>query len=194
MKSRVSRAQRGMTAHLVPLLLGCTGEGVGDPCVPEDEYRTTFSGFGINEVQVESSSLQCATRLCLVNHFQGRVSCPKGQSEDDLTLPGSDPSRCRVPGSDNEQDAVTTPVAAWDLDRPPERAVYCSCRCDGPDREARYCKCPSGYSCVDLVPDVGFGASQLPGSYCVRNGTQFEPQEAGGPSCETTPEDPVCGP
>jgi hypothetical protein len=30
-------------------------------------------------------------------------------------------------------------------------AVYCSCRCDGPDAKARYCECPSGFACEKLV-------------------------------------------
>lgn len=60
----------------------CGGSGVGDPCVPEDEYLTTFTGFSVGEVNVESRSFQCLTRVCLVNHFQGRVSCPFGQTED----------------------------------------------------------------------------------------------------------------
>lgn len=177
---------------VIALLLGCSGNaGVGDPCIPEDEYVRTFSGFGINEVHVESSSLQCATRLCLVNHFQGRVSCPQGQTSEDLLRPVSDPARCRVPdGSD--VGAIDVPVAGWDLDRPAERAVYCSCRCDGPDKTARYCKCPDGYTCTDLAPDLGFGATELPGSYCVRTGTEFEDRDVGGPTCETDPEEPIC--
>src|SRR5690606_4311600 len=60
----------------------CGGAGIGDPCVPEDEYLTTFSGFSQDEVNVESRSFQCLTRVCLVNHFDGRVSCPYGQIED----------------------------------------------------------------------------------------------------------------
>jgi hypothetical protein len=65
---------------LVPALLdGCAQTGVGDPCTPEQEYDVTFNGFAATEVNVESKSFQCQTRLCLVNHFQGRVSCPYGQ-------------------------------------------------------------------------------------------------------------------
>lgn len=58
---------------------GCKSGGVGDPCIPEAEYSPTFLGFNPEEVNVESKSFQCLTRLCLVNHFQGRVSCPYGQ-------------------------------------------------------------------------------------------------------------------
>jgi hypothetical protein len=56
--------------------------------------------------------------------------------------------------------------------------VYCSCRCDGPDKNARYCKCPSGYSCTDLIKDLGItlaGRTQLAGSYCIKEGTAFAP-------------------
>ena len=66
---------------LMPAFLqGCSQTGVGDPCVPEQEYFTCFAGFQVGEVNVESKSFQCQTRLCLVNHFQGRVSCPYGQN------------------------------------------------------------------------------------------------------------------
>lgn len=58
---------------------GCQSTGVGDPCTPEQEYDPSFLGFDFHEVSVESKSFQCQTRLCLVNHFQGRVSCPYGQ-------------------------------------------------------------------------------------------------------------------
>lgn len=62
---------------LVPV--ACTAGGVGVPCIPEDEYSFRFPGFKVTEDIIESRSFQCATRICLVNHFQGRVSCPLGQ-------------------------------------------------------------------------------------------------------------------
>ena len=60
-------------------LVGCPAGGVGDPCTPEDEFRENFAGFDLTEANIESRSFQCQTRVCLVNHFQGRVSCPTGQ-------------------------------------------------------------------------------------------------------------------
>lgn len=57
----------------------CQSGGVGDPCIPEDEYTPQFAGFKVTEENIESRSFQCQTRICLVNHFQGRVSCPLGQ-------------------------------------------------------------------------------------------------------------------
>jgi hypothetical protein len=59
--------------------LACQSGGVGDPCTPEDEYNAQFTGFNVAEENIEPLSFQCSTRICLVNHFQGRVSCPLGQ-------------------------------------------------------------------------------------------------------------------
>ena len=169
---------------------GCTPGGVGDPCVPEDEYTATFSGFGESEANVESRSFQCETRVCIANHFRGRVTCPYGQtteyvSQDSGGAPvdpktGDNPGFCYLPTSNNE--IVTVPVQAQLLDRRAEDTVYCSCRCKGPDKSANYCSCPSGYSCLPLVPDLGFGQAQLVGSYCMKNGTQYSGSSTGS-SC-----------
>lgn len=157
--------------------LGCTPGGVGDPCIPEDEYSPTFSGFGETEVNVESRSFQCETRICIADHFRGRVSCPYGQTKDYVTAnaPNAknvngtpDPGLCYVPTSSAE--AVSVAVAPQLLERRAENTVYCSCRCNGSDKSAHYCTCPSGYSCLPLVPDLGLGQAQLAGSYCLKDG------------------------
>jgi hypothetical protein len=145
------------------LFPGCPAEGVGDPCVPEDEYSATFSGFSVTEVSTESRSFQCQSRLCLVNHFQGRVSCPYGQEANG--------GHCKLPGSN---DPVNLTVKPQLLERRDEDAVYCSCRCAGPDAAARYCDCPSGFSCSEVVPDLGRGGAQLPGKYCIRAGSAYD--------------------
>jgi hypothetical protein len=157
------------------LLLACEPGGVGDPCIPEDEYEPSFSGYGLEEVNVESKSFQCETRLCLVNHFQGRVSCPYGQ------LDPANPE-CLVPGSDI---AVTKVVAPQIEERRTANAVYCSCRCankDGSkDDGARYCECPSGYDCEKLI-DFTFGQKDnLAGFYCIKQGTRYD--GLGGTEC-----------
>jgi hypothetical protein len=225
----------------------CGGSGVGDPCVPEDEYLTTFSGFAVGEVNVESRSFQCLTRVCLVNHFQGRVSCPFGQAEDYYDDPaflaahpgcgpieGSGRSKCaalnlapsdsppdfqcadldadgctdagsmcddascapggiehadacRVPDRDGTrlEDRIQVPVEPQYMDRRAEDTVYCSCRCAGPDPSARYCSCPSGFTCEPLVDDLGLGEKgQLAGSYCIRNDTRYEASEPPVTTCK----------
>ena len=118
---------------------GCNQTGVGDPCTPEQEYDPTFQGFNEKEVNVESKSFQCQTRLCLVNHFRGRVSCPYGQ-KNSMTPPGGAKTQCLIPGTTdptNSQNLITgnpmdmangQTVQAQCLDRDANHAVYCSCR------------------------------------------------------------------
>lgn len=175
---------------------GCQSGGVGDPCTPEDEYQPSFSGFAAKEMNIESRSFQCETRVCLVNHFRGRVSCPLGQDanlakkaetyasarakDGSVTLTTSGISApeaeqlCPIPGSSGEKaEVVTASVSPQCASRPASKAVYCSCRCDGPDKDARYCDCPSGFVCTPL-PELQLGATvakgsgNLTGSYCVK--------------------------
>jgi hypothetical protein len=161
----------------VALIPACDAGGIGDPCIPEDEYSDTFSGFALTEVNTESRSFQCRSRLCLVNHFQGRVSCPYGQSAEQAA---NNPA-CLLPGS---IDPVRAAVKPQLLARRTDDAVYCSCRCAGPDPDARYCDCPSGFSCSPVVPDFGVGEAQLPGSYCVRADTEYTPVKIGPETCD----------
>jgi hypothetical protein len=165
------------------MLAGCQPGGVGDPCIPEDEYQRDFSGFSVEEVNVESRSFQCETRICLVNHFQGRVSCPYGNVASSVNarkIPVETPPDCYIPGSgDKIEDTSTNPPTPVAVDpqvykRQAADSVYCSCRCDGPDAKARYCECPSGFACEKLVDKLPLGkGGQLAGNYCIREGTKY---------------------
>ncbi|WP_437941760.1 hypothetical protein [Sorangium sp. So ce341] len=62
---------------------------IGDPCVPPDEGDPRFSGFALGENILYENHEQCGSGMCLVNHFQGRVSCPLGQAA---------PAPCAGPG------------------------------------------------------------------------------------------------
>ncbi len=207
MKRKFSTDTLAAVVALALTALGCESGGVGDPCTPEDEYTQNFSGFSVGEVNVESRSFQCETRICLVNHFQGRVSCPYGQTQAVAdawaTAAGTEPDRCRIPGTDgtDPNDRVQFAVEPQLEDRRGDKAVYCSCRCDGPDEGARYCECPSGYSCTELVRELGLPGGQLAGSYCVRNGTNYDPTapkgltcSSGDQNCDTKGEDPGANP
>jgi hypothetical protein len=159
-----------MTAFLLGLsALGCETGGMGDPCVPEDEYQKTFAGYSLEQTAMEGRSFQCETRLCLVNHFQGRVSCPYGQSLADDPNP-----KCHVPGTTQLVGAITVDVRPSDSLRLASEAVYCSCRCAGKNPDARYCQCPDGFSCEEIQKDIGLGGAELAGSYCVKNGTSYD--------------------
>ena len=199
--TRISPFYLLLTAGLLGLsALGCESGGVGDPCTPEDEYQQGFNGYGVTEVNIESKSFQCETRVCLVNHFEGRVSCPYGQSDTDITTyPPTHDRRCRIPGTSGEHcadaegkntvacnsgnaqniDEIKVPVQSQKLSRNAGDTVYCSCRCKGNDANARYCECPSGYECSELVRELGLpGKSQLAGSYCIKANTAYKPDDA----------------
>jgi hypothetical protein len=90
-----------------------------------------------------------------VSHFQGRVSCPAGQTADEL---GS----CLT----SEGAPISVPVQAQLESRPADRRVICSCRCDGPDRNADYCSCPRGMQCEVLITPRADQGDPYAGSYC----------------------------
>jgi len=118
---------------------GCSGSGVGDPCVPE---AVPEGGFLESETYLETSSVQCATRVCLVRGLDGD---PNNLEEDEC--PNGE-ATC-VPAAEVEQN------------------VYCSCRCAAPAGSGvPTCGCPSGFLCEEVLETGGDG---LRGSYCVRD-------------------------
>jgi hypothetical protein len=123
-------------------LSACADEGVGDPCIPE---RIPTGGYDPSESYIESSSVQCRSRLCIVHQLDN------GKAK-------SDPTKICTEG-DNASDP--TCVSEEDLDR----SVYCTCRCDGPKTSVQFCECPGGYACE---PILNLGGDGIKGSYCVR--------------------------
>jgi hypothetical protein len=174
---------------------GCGDEGIGDPCTPEQEYNADFLGFDEKEVNVESKSFQCRTRLCLVNHFRGRVSCPYGQGAGGEPPAGTD-QRCKIPGTDTPiegaKDQATgeyvdtrkkSSVSPQCVDRAADKTVYCSCRCADINGQRpgdqTFCDCPDGFACERLVTSIGGGANEgLTGSYCIKKNTKYDPTTA----------------
>lgn len=161
---------------------GCSDQGVGDPCTPEQEFDPQFNGFDEKEVNVESKSFQCRTRICLVNHFRGRVSCPYGQGPEGQPPTGAD--ACKIPGTDqavsgNPNDLTKkASVPPQCVDRAADKAVYCSCRCadinGNRPGDQTFCDCPDGFTCERLVTSIGKGNEGLTGSYCIKSGTAYD--------------------
>ena len=175
--------------------LGCESGGVGDPCIPEDEFFDTFSGFSLEEVNVESRSYQCETRVCLVNKFQGRVSCPYG-TNGTMADSTADTVRHNLPCEIPSFGGYTTvPVEPQLTARSPDVSVYCSCRCGGNDPNARYCECPSGFECLEIVVSRDDQEqAELAGSYCVRTNTNVDPATVPGDQCRLPPNGQAPGP
>jgi hypothetical protein len=192
----------GLTVSVLAVALsgsGCQSTGIGDPCTPEKEYDPTFAGFVEQEVSTEGESFQCQTRLCLVNHFQGRATCPYGQNAAGM---GNAPATagCVTPGI---QTKVTGPLNAQGkpvdmtigmavqpqcTERTKDQTVYCSCRCadiNGSQAGGNFCNCPDGFTCTQLVSSISAAGDQgLTGAYCIKTGTQFD-STSGASTCTT---------
>ncbi len=151
---------------------------VGLSCALPEETSPDFRGALESEVTIIGEPEDAA--LCLVNHFRGRVSCPYGQSQADYDafvageIPASDPRLCRVYAGN---EVVKGPVPPQIVERRSELSVRKSCRCANAQGSrndgATYCGCPSGFSCTQLVDDLGFGA-EYSGGYCVASGAKFD--------------------
>ncbi len=140
---------------------------IGDTCIPSLETRPEFSGFAADAHGVEIGSTMCRTEVCLVDGLEGRVSCPYGQFEDELSLPPDDPARCRTPV---DGEPVTIAVDPQRSGATADERVYCSCRCDGPDGTGPFCRCPKGFFCEEIIPNVEAPFTEgMVGSYCVKD-------------------------
>lgn len=98
-----------------------------------------MGGFNSSEAYVETSSVQCRTRVCLVYGLQGYP-----------------PDKCPAGGTCATDGEVAD-------------SVYCTCRCGVPEGvNAPTCDCPSGFTCQELVTVAEAGQGVI-GSYCVKN-------------------------
>ncbi len=121
------------------LAIGCTGSPIGDPCVPES---VPAGGYDMREIYIETSSVQCRTRTCMVYQLQGN---PEELCDED----GADPETC---------------AAREDVDT----QIFCSCRCSvaaGGQANTPLCNCGDGFTCIDDI--VTTGGEGVRGGYCV---------------------------
>lgn len=136
--------------------VGCAPTGQGDPCTPE---AIPGNGFVSNEVYVETSSVQCRTRVCMVFHLQGNPECTSGV--DARCGQGPGPSNPCVTSAANLCVQVDDPGQVQIDANSPDR-VFCTCRCSANGNAALpLCQCTEGFRCV---PDSDPG-----GGYCVPN-------------------------
>jgi hypothetical protein len=133
---------------------------LGGGCDPLSELDPEFGGFSLEDLSIDEGTPACTTGICVIQGFQGRVSCPYGQLNE---------RSCLLPGSGESVVAAVPPQL---VARPPWFGAVCSCHCAGPG-PGPYCACPSHLKCTHLVDDFGFGARELAGSYCLPEGAQY---------------------
>ncbi len=133
-------------------LMACANEGVGDPCIPESIPCTGMDcGFAPKESYVESSSVQCRTRVCIVHKLLGGAMLA-----DPRDVVGVDE---KIPNRPADGPASVTPAQL-------DQSVYCTCRCrSGDGKKIEGCECGDGFKCEEILT---LGGEGIKGSYCVR--------------------------
>jgi len=173
--------KRLLSSLVITIAAGCAPHGQGDPCTPEAISR---DGFAPSEVYVETSSVQCSTRVCMVFHLRGNPEC---QAEDARCTESASPSNaCFSAGGDRLCLGVDLPGEIQITENSPDR-VFCTCRCSAEQGNASLplCQCTDGFRCVP--------ASDPGGGYCVPNALAIDAgicandaECPGGQRCDAT--------
>jgi hypothetical protein len=124
--------------------IGCTDEGVGDPCIPETipcNSEGEKCGYKASEAYIEATSVQCRSRLCIVY---------KLDNDTQGTIP-SDPRTLCSNSGESADGCVSDEALA--------KSVYCTRRC------VSDADCPTEYTCE---PVLSLGGPGIRGSYCVK--------------------------
>jgi hypothetical protein len=144
------RMQRSACWFGLSVLLGlaavaCSDEGVGDPCTPEAiPVKNGMAGFERTESYIEASSVQCRSRLCIVNKLDNGTNG---------MIPADPTKICEV-----------SPTPGCITQKQLEDSVHCTCKCGGP-KTAEQCDCPDPFFCKEVLT---LGGDGIKGSYCVR--------------------------
>ena len=77
----LASACKGVVVQTIEPIPPPTVGQIGDPCTPTGERHAGWPGAtGVSSVAVEDGFDSCNSGICIMNHFQGRVSCPLGQA------------------------------------------------------------------------------------------------------------------
>ena len=152
-----SRRLFSILAFSALVIAGCKEAPVGDPCVPEN---TPEGGFLNGESYLETSSVQCRTRVCMV--YMGGETAPASLD------PSLSREQCTAACVDGD-GACVAGCAGYPTEDEIEERVYCSCRCQADDSNTPTCSCGSGFTCVEDL--LTLGGDGIKGGYCVRDST-----------------------
>lgn len=132
-------------------VMGCSDDDVGAPCAPSRPGGQrcdvaagdggTAGCFQGSEVYIETQSLQCRSRICLVYRFSEATSSSTAAGNRDALARVYCTCRCGVPDS---LRATTDPNVL--------------------------CRCPTGFTCVTNLAGEQYSEG-VRGSYCVRSNT-----------------------
>jgi len=180
-RQRVLSAVLAGAALLV--LAACDPPGVGDPCTPEVR-PPAGQAWAYGEVSVETRSLQCRTRTCMVYHFfpAGREAGEPDwriQAQWPVEDSPQEPCRnidtdvfvdhfCKTRRDEYGQNVVDygAPVGEdwycnFDMTLVNLSSPFCTFKCAGAGRTF---ECPEGYLCREVVR---MGPEGMRGSYCI---------------------------
>jgi len=195
-------------AVLLLALSACEPPGVGDQCTPEVR-PPAGQAWSYGEVSVETRSLQCRTRTCMVYHFFpagreiGEPDWRIAEGYPDHAWPADDSAQapCRVAGSNITQLFVTNfcrwirtgttygPDMSLPIDHPD---WYCNFDMSLVNLSQPFCtlkcggagrtfECPEGFVCREVVR---MGPEGMRGSYCVPSRlADCDPRLAGEQDC-----------
>lgn len=179
--------QRVLSTALAVTLLGltaCEPTGVGDPCTPEVQPPEGET-WAYGEVSVETRSLQCRTRTCMVYHFfpAGRETGePDWRIQSQWPPADSPQAPCRNieteefvqhycktkrnPDTRQLEIDKDIPVGSdwycnFDMTLVNQSRPFCTLKCGGAGRTF---ECPEGFTCREVVR---MGPEGMRGSYCV---------------------------
>ena len=125
------------------------------------EVCSTGGISDVEEINIADGFAACSSGVCVVNHFQGLVSCPYGQA--------AGAGECFLAG---HGEPIAKAVEPQLVDRQAAVASICSCQCSG-SGPGPYCTCPESMQCEHLVDDLHLGSASLAGSYCIPKGSEY---------------------
>jgi hypothetical protein len=131
---------------------------VGDPCIPSEEKDPLFQGFHVQQTYVETGAFaSCESGVCLIDFFQGRVSCPLGQAQPERCTGKLDTTTCGA------QKCLES--AVLDLSCDPKAKDHGASQCAGRgscDAMRSRCACASDGDCpTDMRCDTDDGLCKL---------------------------------
>ncbi|MBN1773140.1 MAG: hypothetical protein JXB32_17875 [Deltaproteobacteria bacterium] len=167
-------------------LAACEPTGVGDPCTPEVR-PPEGQAWAYGEVSVETRSLQCRTRTCMVYHFfpAGReLGEPDWRREVEWPVRDDPQEPCRSIETEDfvkhfcktkldpvsRQNVIDMSVpfeheGEWycnfDMTLVNLSRPFCTYKCAGAGRTF---ECPEGFLCREVVR---MGPEGMRGSYCI---------------------------